>query len=257
MVFTGRFLLLWLCCLFCSIPVMANEDVKDEKVIKTDEVIMIEEFKEKTAESKPQRVELIMILDESGSMYKLVSDTIGGFNSMIDKQRKSGIPSQVTTVLFNEKTDILYLQKPLDEIPELTNNEYSPERSTALLDAVGNTIRTVDGFKGISDKGTQVMVVIITDGMENSSREYSYALVKNLISERQDKNGWKFIFLGANIDAPRVAQDLGIDPDHAVKYKNTSSGVKANFDAVANYAKSVADGEEDPQEWKDLVEKDE
>ncbi len=203
-----------------------------------------------------ERVELILILDKSGSMYNLTTDTIGGYNSMIAKQKESALPAKVTTVLFNNKSEFLYTQKDLAEVPEMTTKEYSAESTTALLDAIGSTIRKVDSFEGISDKTTQVIVVIITDGYENASKEYNLETIKSLVSERQNTKDWKFIFMGANIDAIKAADSLGIDTRNAVKYKNTSVGVKANFDAVANFTQSAAEGNTASEEWKDLVQQD-
>lgn len=206
---------------------------------------------------KPTHIDLVMILDQSGSMHSLTSDTIGGYNSMVDKQRKSGTDVSVTTVLFNNKETTLYDRKPIADVPVLTEKEYSPQNMTALLDATGNTLSRMKSKKGINDKGNKVIVVLITDGMENASKEYKRADVKKIISDLQEKQGWEFIFLGANIDAAVEAGSLGIRRDNAVKYKNTSKGVKANYEAVGTMMEEAAMAvPAEERTWKNKVEKD-
>lgn len=140
----------------------------------------------------------------------------------------------------------------------MTDKDYMPGGMTALLDAVGRTIHKMDMVAGIhrKDKGNKVLFVIITDGEENDSKEYTYADVKKLIKDRQENAGWEFIFLGANIDAAAEAENLGIDRDRAVKYKNTGSGVRANFMAVAELSDSLAKSGRVSDEWKSQVEED-
>lgn len=206
---------------------------------------------------KPTHIDLVMILDQSGSMHSLTSDTIGGYNAMVEKQRKSGTDVSVTTVLFNNKETTLYDRKPIADVPLLTEKEYSPNNMTALLDATGNTLSRMKTAKGINDKGNKVIVVLITDGMENASREYKRADVKKLISDLQEKQDWEFIFLGANIDAAAEAGSLGIRRDNAVKYKNTSKGVKANYEAVGTMMEEAAMAVPMEQRtWQDKVDKD-
>ena len=139
----------------------------------------------------------------------------------------------------------------------LTSKEYIPQNTTALLDATGNTLNRMKSVKGINDKGNKVIVVLITDGMENSSKEYTRANVKNMISNLQEQQNWEFVFLGANIDAVSEAGSLGINTKNAVKYKNTREGVKANYDAVGTMVNEAASAV--PQEertWQDKVVKD-
>ena len=206
---------------------------------------------------KPTHIDLVMILDESGSMHSLTSDTIGGYNAMVEKQRKSGTDVSVTTVLFNNKETTLYDRKPIADVPQLTEKEYAPNNMTALLDATGNTLNRMKAVKGINDKGNKVIVVLITDGMENASKEYKRADVKQIISDLQEKQGWEFIFLGANIDAAAEAGSLGINRNNAVKYKNTSSGVKANYEAVGTMMEEAAMAVPmEDRTWKNKVEKD-
>ena len=205
---------------------------------------------------KPERIELVLILDKSGSMSGLESDTIGGFNAMIEKQKALAVPVRVTTVLFNDEVDMLYERKDIHFVKPLTAKEYEVGGTTALLDAVGATILRMEQ-RGVSEReGTKVIFVIITDGMENASTEFTKEKVKKLISDKQEKEGWDFIYLGANIDAAEEAGAIGVSKANAVTYKNTSSGVRANYDAVGVYVAERASGSEKSDAWKDHVEQD-
>ena len=205
---------------------------------------------------KPERIELVLVLDKSGSMQGLESDTIGGFNSMIKKQKALDVPVRVTAVLFNDKTDVLYESRSIHSVHALTEKEYEVGGTTALLDAVGSTILKVDQ-KGDVKKGTKVIFVIITDGMENASREFTKTKVKQMISDKQEKYGWDFIYLGANIDAAEEAGAIGVKKANAVTYRNTESGVRANYDAVSAYVKEAAEmGAVASSKWRSHVEED-
>ena len=205
---------------------------------------------------KPERIELVLVLDKSGSMQGLESDTIGGFNSMIKKQKALDVPVRVTAVLFNDKTDMLYESRSIHSVHALTEKEYEVGGTTALLDAVGSTILNVDQ-KGDVKKGTKVIFVIITDGMENASREFTKTKVKQMISDKQEKYGWDFIYLGANIDAAEEAGAIGVKKANAVTYRNTESGVRANYDAVSAYVKEAAEmGAVASSKWRSHVEED-
>lgn len=176
---------------------------------------------------------------------------------MVENQRKSGTDVSVTTVLFNDKETTLYDRKPIADVPQLTEKEYSPNNMTALLDATGNTLSRIKNTKGINDKGNKVIVVLITDGMENASKEYKRADVKQMISDLQEKHNWEFIFIGANIDAASEAGSLGINRANAVKYKNTSTGVKANYEAVGTMMEEAAKAVPMEQRtWQNKIEKD-
>ena len=189
---------------------------------------------------KPARVELVMVLDKSGSMQGLESDTIGGFNSMIEKQKALDVPVRVTTVLFNDKTDVLYESRNIGAVKPLTDKEYEVGGTTALLDAVGSTILNVKREPVVKTKGTKVIFVIITDGMENASTEFTKPKVKQMISDKQEKADWDFIYLGANIDAVTEADAIGVKKANAVTYRNTESGVRANYDAVSAFVEEAA-----------------
>ena len=205
---------------------------------------------------KPERIELVLVLDKSGSMQGLESDTIGGFNSMIKKQKALDVPVRVTAVLFNDKTDMLYESRSIHSVHALTEKEYEVGGTTALLDAVGSTILNVDQKSNVK-KGTKVIFVIITDGMENASREFTKTKVKQMISDKQEKYGWDFIYLGANIDAAEEAGAIGVKKANAVTYRNTESGVRANYDAVSAYVKEAAEmGAVASSKWRSHVEED-
>lgn len=178
--------------------------------------------------------ELIFILDRSGSMNGLESDTIGGFNGMLSKQKAEGEKVNVTTVLFDDEVEIVHDRFPIDIIEPLTDKEYFVRGCTALLDAVGQSIKKMENVqKNLPDthKAGRVIFVITTDGLENSSVEYSYKDVKRMI-EAKKENGWEFLFLGANIDAVKEAKKIGITREHAVTYENDCKGVAINYEAI-------------------------
>ena len=207
---------------------------------------------------KPERIELVLVLDKSGSMQGLESDTIGGFNSMSEKQKALSTPVDVTAVLFNDTTDVLYTHKNIRLVRPLTDKEYEVGGTTALLDAVGNTILKVEREPSVKSRGTKVVFVIITDGLENASAEFSKTKVKQMISDKQEKAGWDFIYLGANIDAVEEADAIGVKKSNAVTYKNTRKGVRANYDAVSAFVAETAErGDADTSgEWRSYVEED-
>lgn len=213
----------------------------------------------RTLDSKNIRhIELALVIDKSGSMEGLEEDTIGGFNAMIEKEKKLDATVNVTAVLFNDKADLLYDRKDIRTIRPMTEEDYIVGGTTALLDAVGNTILKVSKIPNIRRRDTKVIFVIITDGLENASEEFTKAKIKKLISDRQEKDGWDFIYLGANINAEEEAESIGVDRDRAVTYKNTPDGVRANYEAIAGYMEeSVNAQDEDRGSWKDQVEKDE
>ena len=214
--------------------------------------------KEPIKKTEIKALDLVLVIDKSGSMGGLESDTIGGFNSMINKQKELKIDTTVTTVLFNDQYKLLYDRKKLEEIPEMTNKDYVTGGMTALLDAVGRTIHTVDQIENINAPDHKVVFAIITDGQENYSKEYRKDLIKQLISIRQEKYGWEFVFLGANIDAVGEARSLGINSDNAIKYKNTKEGVRANYDAISSFAEEAVMGapSDAPKAWKNKVKED-
>ena len=204
-----------------------------------------------------KRVNLILVLDKSGSMYGLESDTIGGYNGMIEKEKTLEIPVYVTTVLFDNTIQTIHDQADIKALPALTQKEYMAGGSTALYDAVGQTILKAEQYPAIAarKKGAKVLFVIITDGEENSSKEFSQEALKKLISAKREE-GWEFIYLGANVEAGKEASAIGIDEKNAVKYKNTKKGVQANFTAVERATSDMAQGVFDKSTWREAVEED-
>lgn len=185
---------------------------------------------------KKNLTELVFILDKSGSMAGLESDTIGGFNSMLEKQRKVDGECRITTVLFDNRYELLHDRIDIRAVSPMTDREYQVGGSTALLDAIGQTIHKLAGVqKNTAEefRAEHVMFVIITDGEENASREYSAQKVKAMIEEEREKYGWEFVFLGANIDAVETAGKFGIAADRAVDYVPDGAGTALNFQAMS------------------------
>lgn len=179
--------------------------------------------------------EIVFILDRSGSMSGLEGDTIGGFNSMLEKNKKEDCRAYVSTVLFDSECSVLHDRVPLAQVSPMTEKEYYVGGCTALLDAVGGAIhhiRNVHKYARKEDVPTKTLFVIITDGFENSSRKYSYDKIKSMISKQKEKYGWEFLFLGANIDAVKEAARFGISSNRAVRYENDAEGIALNFKAV-------------------------
>lgn len=181
--------------------------------------------------------ELVFILDKSGSMSGLEADTIGGYNSMLKKQQAIEGKCHITTVLFDNNYELLHDRIDIKAVSPITEKEYQVGGSTALLDAIGNTIHKIGNAQkhtAENYRAEKVMFVIITDGEENSSREYSVEKVKAQIERQKAKFGWEFIFLGANIDAVQTARRFGIAPDRAIDYMADSEGTELNFKVMAS-----------------------
>ena len=202
--------------------------------------------------------ELVFILDRSGSMNGLEKDTIGGFNSMIDKQRKEEGDCLVSVVLFNQRSDVLYDRISLKEVPKMEDKDYIASGCTALIDALGGAIkhiRSVHKYIREEDVPARTVFVITTDGLENASHRYSSDQVKRMVAEQKEK-GWEFLFLGANIDAVETAKMYGIDRDRAVKYVNDDVGHLKNFSVLSKTisgfrAKGTIDAD-----WSEEIEED-
>ena len=181
---------------------------------------------------KKNLTELVFILDKSGSMSGLEKDTIGGFNSMLDQQRKVDGECVITTVLFDNRYELLHDRIDIRAVQPITGKEYFVGGSTALLDAIGKTIHKIDAVqKNTTEdyRAEKVMFVIITDGEENASRCYSSMQIRQMIQHQKERYGWEFIFLGANIDAVETAGRFGIDADRAVDYVPDGEGTELNF----------------------------
>lgn len=201
--------------------------------------------------------EVVFILDESGSMYPLKDDTIGGFNSMLEKQRKIDGEVYVSTVLFSDRSKVIHDRIGIKEISDMKNEDYEPSGCTALLDALGDAIKhisTIHKYARKEDVPDNTLFIIITDGMENASHRYNDKDVKKMIEEKK-KKGWEFIFLAANIDAIETASTYGINKDMAAQYVNDSDGVTANFDALSDAITSVRTCSVTGKEWKKKIRK--
>ena len=209
--------------------------------------------------SKKGLTELVMILDRSGSMSGLEADTIGGFNSMIAKQKQEEGEALVSVVLFDDKMDVISDRVPVQKVEAMTEKQYFVRGCTALLDAMGraiNHIGNVHKYAREEDVPEKTIFVITTDGMENASRKYTADEVKRMVSRQKEKYGWEFLFLGANIDAVETAARYGISEDRAVTYCNDSAGQALNFEAMGDAVECVRSCAPLGREWKEKIEKD-
>ena len=208
---------------------------------------------------KENLTELVCILDKSGSMASLTDDTIGGFNSLIKKQKGEEGECLVTTVLFNSNIEILHNRVPLEDVKDITTKDYQAMGCTALLDAIGISIYKIKNEHANTPKEKRpdkVLFAIITDGAENSSTEYNLKQIKNSVSACQELLGWEFLFLGANIDAIETASQFGIPKSMAANYNCDSEGTELNFDAINDVLCCVRRDEDISDDWKLKIEKD-
>lgn len=203
--------------------------------------------------------EIVFILDRSGSMAGLEDDTIGGFNAMIEKQKNEEGDAFVSTILFDNYIEVIHDRVDIRKVRPMTRRDYYVRGCTALLDAVGRTIRhigNVHKYAREEDRPEKTLFVITTDGMENASREYSYERVRRMIEHEKEKYGWEFIFLGANIDAAREAARFGITEDRAVNYHADSVGTAVIYEAVSEAVCNVRASRPMSDEWRQRVDKD-
>ena len=203
--------------------------------------------------------ELVFILDRSGSMSGLESDTIGGFNSTIEKQRKEDGEALASTILFSNDSEVIHDRSDLKEIPKMTEKDYFVGGCTALIDAIGDAvhhIRNVHKYIREEDRPEHTLFMITTDGYENASRKYSSDEVKKMISRQKEEAGWEFIFMGANIDAVETAKRYGIDEDHAVNYIADRQGVQYGQELLCEAVSSVRGGRRIDRKWKEKAEAD-
>lgn len=180
--------------------------------------------------------EIVFILDRSGSMSGLEGDTIGGYNSMIEKQKGEEGEALISTVLFDDKIELLHDRQELEKVEKITDKEYFVRGCTALLDAVGGAIHHISHIhKGMpeEERPEKTLFIITTDGMENASKKYSYGKVKKMVEKRKEKDHWEFVFLGANIDAVEVAGRFGVAANRAVRYECDSAGTALNFHVMS------------------------
>lgn len=192
--------------------------------------------------NKNNITELVFILDRSGSMAGLESDTIGGFNAMIEKQKKQDGDCYVSTILFDDESEVLHDRVKLGDIHKMTDNDYTVRGCTALIDAIGGAIHHIGNIHKYArpeDVPEHTMFVITTDGQENASHKYTSEQVKKMIEHRREKYGWEFLFIGANIDAVETAARYGIDKDRAVNYNADGRGTQILYETVAKAVYNV------------------
>ena len=208
---------------------------------------------------KKNLTELVFILDRSGSMAGLEDDTIGGFNAMIEKQKREPGEALISTVLFDNENEVIHDRVDIQKIRPMTRKEYYVRGCTALLDAVGKAIHhigNVHKYAREEDRPEKTLFVITTDGMENASMDYSYKDVKRMIERQKEKYGWEFIFLGANIDAAKEAARFGIDADCAANYHADTLGTAVIYEAVNQAVCCTRSGKKLNTAWKTNVDKD-
>lgn len=201
--------------------------------------------------------EIVFILDKSGSMAGMESDTIGGFNSMLDKQKKLEGKAFVSTVLFSTENTVLHDRIPIEKVEHITDKDYYVGGGTALLDAIGesiNHINTIHKYTREEDIPEKTIFIITTDGMENSSREFTSKKIKEMIKQ-QEKKGWEFLFIAANIDAVETAGNIGIAAGRAANYKQSGAGTRSTFECMCEAIKTVMAGKslEANSEWKNKL----
>ena len=206
-----------------------------------------------------ETMEIVFILDRSGSMAGLEQDTIGGFNSLIEKQKQRTSRARVSLILFDNRTEVILDRVPIEDVGCLSEEEYNVRGSTALLDAVGRSvwhIARVHQKMNVENRPEKTLFIITTDGMENSSVEYSLDQVKQLIERQKERDHWEFLFLGANIDAVQTAGRMGIEASRAVNFHADKPGVRKNFGILARAMKLYEESEELNENWAEDIRKD-
>ncbi len=208
--------------------------------------------------NKNNITELVFIIDRSGSMSGLESDTIGGFNSLIRKQKKESGKCYVSTVLFSNSSKVIHDRIPLDKVREMTEDDYCPGGCTALIDAIGGAIKhisSVHRYIRPEDVPEHTMFVITTDGLENASQKYSAKEVKKMVKEKE-KDGWEFLFIGANIDSVETAGNLGIRSDRAVNYHADEKGTTVLYESVCAQVSNLRENKNISIDWSRSIEED-
>ena len=196
--------------------------------------------------------EIVFILDKSGSMAGLEDDTIGGFNAMVEKQKKEQGEALLSAVLFSDRSAVLYGRVDIKKVEPMTDRQYRVGGCTALLDAIGGAVRhiaNIHKYAREEDRPGKTVFVITTDGMENASREYTYDDVRRMVQREQERYGWEFLFLGANMDAISAARSFGIREDRAVRYMSDSAGTALNYSVVGDAVSSIRKREKVSSDW--------
>jgi uncharacterized protein YegL len=207
---------------------------------------------------KKDLTEIVFILDRSGSMSGLEADTIGGFNAMLEKQKKEEGEALISTVLFDNTSEVIHDRIRVTEVAPLTDRDYMPGGCTALLDAIGGAIHHIGNIHKYAreeDVPEHTLFVITTDGMENASHRYSSERVKAMIQRQKEQYGWEFLFLGANIDAVQTAKSFGISEDRAVNYHSDHEGTALNFEVLSDTICSVRCSKPLARDWKERIDK--
>lgn len=205
---------------------------------------------------KDQITELVFILDRSGSMSGLESDTIGGFNSLIERQKRLKRKCYVTTVLFDSQYEIIHDRVDLSSIRPMTEQDYYVRGCTALLDALGSTINHISNihkYARTEDVPEHTTFVIMTDGMENASHQYEGSEVRQMIEQKKAESGWEFLYLAANIDAVNTAARMGINENHAANYHADKEGTKVAYEAISNAILSARKGQPIEADWSETI----
>lgn len=208
---------------------------------------------------KKELTEIVFILDRSGSMSGLESDTIGGYNSMLLKQKKTSGEAIISTVLFDDVSEVLHNRLDIEKVSPISEKEYFVRGCTALLDAVGgaiNHIGNVHKYMKKQDSPEKTIFIITTDGMENASQKYNFEMVKRMIERQKEKYDWEFIFLGANIDAVEVAGRFGIREDRAANYHADSKGAKLNYEVLSDAITDLRAKKSIDPSWKSKIDED-
>lgn len=245
-----------------SIPPVTFSLKKEEEAITSlskNRVFKINIHLQEETDMKKNLTELVFILDRSGSMSGLEEDTIGGFNSMIKKQKKEEGEALISTVLFDNVSEVLHDRINIREIRPMTETDYTVRGCTALLDAIGGAIHHIGNIHKYArpeDVPEHTMFVITTDGLENASRRYASDKVKQMIERQKEKYGWEFLFLGANIDAVETAKSFGISEARAVNYHADSKGTQLNYQVVSDAICAMRCSQPLPAGWKAPIEED-
>ena len=203
--------------------------------------------------------EIVFILDRSGSMAGLEADTVGGFNAMLERQRHEAGDALLSAVLFSNDSEVLYDRVDVGKVKPLTDAQYRVGGCTALLDAIGDAvrhIRNVHKYAREEDRPAKTVFVITTDGMENASRRYTCDAVRRMVTDAQERYGWEFLFLGANMDAISAAKHFGISEKRAVRYACDSEGTQLNYKVVSETIGSYRCGAQIRDDWSDEIRRD-